>query len=214
MMFLRQNDIRVEIFEKGAVPTVDIASDTVTNMQIALDAISGNNYEDETFAIRVGVPSDTNNPTFDLNNITFGDRTSIQLMWMGTAGDTATFVNRGGSNATNSKISTAYGGTVTLLEEVSIDFTALDASTSAPIEGARIRVVAAAGGAETVGTVLLEGLTNASGQISGTFVYTADQPITGVMRKGSASTYYRSTAISGTIGSTGLSTTVFMIKDE
>lgn len=208
------SDIRVEIFEKGAIPQVDIPSDTVANMQTALDVLSGNTYEDVTFAIRLGVPTDTNNPTFDLTNITFGDRTSIQLMWMGTTGETATIINRGGSNAISSRVSTAYGGAVVLQEEVSITFTAVDAATATPIEGARIRVTAAVGGSATVGDVLLEGLTNSSGEITGSLVYIADQPISGVIRRGSSSTYYRSTSISGTITSSGFESTVFMIKDE
>lgn len=63
--------------------------------------------------------------------------------------------------------------------------------------------------------VILDGLTNVSGINQTTsFNYTSDLAVTGRARKGTSSTYYKTAPISGTITSSGLDTTVFMIKDE
>ncbi len=123
------SDIRVEIFEKGAVETVNIASDTPANMQLAVDALSGNNYADETLAIRVSKPSGGGDLDLDFDNITFGDRTSIQVMWMGSTGQTLTITNRNGSNVEESKCSTAYGGSLTVVNPATLTLTGLQSPT-------------------------------------------------------------------------------------
>lgn len=63
--------------------------------------------------------------------------------------------------------------------------------------------------------VALEGLTNASGEISVSRVYPSDQPISGRIRKSTSSPYYKSSPISGTVSSTlGVTLTGLMIRDE
>lgn len=64
--------------------------------------------------------------------------------------------------------------------------------------------------------VIIEGLTNASGYIGESRAYgAADQPISGVSRKASASPYYESGSITGTIDKdSGLSLTVQLARDE
>jgi hypothetical protein len=63
--------------------------------------------------------------------------------------------------------------------------------------------------------VIIDGLTNGSGIVSDTRSYTADQPITGRARKSSASTYYQTGSVTGTVDSTnGLSIVVQLIPDE
>lgn len=62
---------------------------------------------------------------------------------------------------------------------------------------------------------ILDGLTNASGILQDTaFAYTSDLSVTGRARKGTSSTFYKTSPISGTINSTGLDTTVFLVRDE
>jgi len=63
--------------------------------------------------------------------------------------------------------------------------------------------------------VLIQGLTNASGVISDTRSLGTDQPVTGHARKSSASPYYKSSSIVGTVdGASGSSFTAVMIADE
>jgi hypothetical protein len=71
-----------------------------------------------------------------------------------------------------------------------------------------------AGGTKTVTFVVVSGLTDGSGDISATYSWNADQPVSGRARKGSSAPYYKTSPISGTISSTaGLAVTVQMIPD-
>lgn len=96
---------------------------------------------------------------------------------------------------------------------VPLSITAVDSSLN-PIQNARVYVKAAAGGPETAGTVLLTGLTNASGVLTGSYGYTANQPITGYVRKGTSSPLYKQSVIAGTVTSAGYSNTISLTKDE
>jgi hypothetical protein len=70
-------------------------------------------------------------------------------------------------------------------------------------------------GTITATAVILAGTTGANGQLTtSTFEYTASQPVTGKIRKGSSGSLYKTSAIVGTITSTGLDTTVLLIPDE
>ncbi|MGV6830300.1 MAG: hypothetical protein ACWA5P_01900 [bacterium] len=122
-------DLRVEIFEKGAVEEVNILSDTQANMQLAIDALSGNTYEDVTFAIKINKPTGQSNLDLDFDNIVFGDRTSIQVQWMGSGGSTLTITNLNGSNVDESKCSTAYGGAITVVNPSTLTLTGLETNT-------------------------------------------------------------------------------------
>ena len=62
--------------------------------------------------------------------------------------------------------------------------------------------------------VILDGTTTAGSIQDGGFSYTSDQPITGLVRKGTTAPLYKTAAISGTINEDGLDATVFMIGDE
>lgn len=126
-------DIRVEIFEKGARHEVEILSDTPANMQAALDALSGNTYTDVTLAIRVNKPIGATNLSLSLDNITFGDRTSIQVLWMGGNGATLTLTNLNGSNVDGAKCSTAYGGDIVVVNPAVLTFTGLQDGTEVRI---------------------------------------------------------------------------------
>jgi len=70
------------------------------------------------------------------------------------------------------------------------------------------------------GTILATGgmfneETNASGQVTDTRAFTNSQPVTGRVRKGSASNYYQSSPISATINNvSGLALTIQLIPDE
>lgn len=99
-------------------------------------------------------------------------------------------------------------------QEVSLSVTARAADTSAVIEGARVYLLAGSGGPLVEGTVIMDSLTNASGQVTvPTFVYSADQPVVGRVRKGSESPFYKTSPLSGTITTAGFDTTAFMVGD-
>lgn len=70
-------------------------------------------------------------------------------------------------------------------------------------------------GSPTATAQILTGLTDASGYIATTeFPYTASQPVTGTIRKAGSTPLYQPSPVSGTITSSGLGLTVFMIGDE
>ncbi len=71
-------------------------------------------------------------------------------------------------------------------------------------------------GTITSTAVILDGDTNASGVIEDTgFAYTSDQPVAGRARKGTATIFYKTALISGTMTTpAGFDTTVFMVRDE
>lgn len=100
--------------------------------------------------------------------------------------------------------------------QVTLTVTAQDIDTGAAIQGARVLVEAAAGGALSVGTVIIDKvLTDVNGQASDTRSYSGNQPITGRVRKASAAPLYQTAPVTGTINaSSGLSLTIPMIPDE
>ncbi len=70
-------------------------------------------------------------------------------------------------------------------------------------------------GTITATAQILTGLTDSNGYIAtDEFPYTSAQPVTGTIRKGSGSPLYQPSPVSGTITSSGLDLTVFMIGDE
>lgn len=70
-------------------------------------------------------------------------------------------------------------------------------------------------GTITATSVILDGLTNASGVIEDTgFNFTSNQPVTGVVRKGTSTPLYQSSPLTGTITSSGFDVTTFLTSDE
>lgn len=91
----------------------------------------------------------------------------------------------------------------------------IDISTGAPIEGANVFVKADSGGAMGVGTQIIKGLTDASGEIQDQRVIAVNQPVVGWVRMSSGSPYYKQSNIVATINSsTGLQLIVQLISDE
>jgi len=69
-------------------------------------------------------------------------------------------------------------------------------------------------GSPTSTAVVLSGTTDGSGEIKGEIDYTSSQPVTGRVRSASGAEKYQQGNIAGTIGATGLTTTVFLVSDE
>ena len=207
---LTNTEIREELFEKGALASQTISSDTEANMQTALDAFSDTARGDEPCNFRVEALSGGGDLTLTADNITHDAQASIHVQYMGT--DTLTWVNENGSNGSIG--STPNGGTINFVESVNLTITCRDASTNAVIEGARVLMEADTGGPLSPGTDILIGVTNVSGQVTGTLQYSSDQPITGKIRKGTTSPLYKTASIAVTITSSGVDLTVFMVPDE
>ncbi len=62
--------------------------------------------------------------------------------------------------------------------------------------------------------VLVEDLSDVSGQVSTDLRYSSDQPVGGRVRRGTDTPFYRTQRISSTITETGLNLTILMVKDE
>ncbi|MEL8055697.1 MAG: hypothetical protein AAGK66_06065, partial [Pseudomonadota bacterium] len=123
------SDIRRELFEKGAVEVVEILSDTPAAMQTAIDALTGADYADVPLAIRVNKPTGASDLALSFDGITFGARTSLHVLWMGTNGSTLTITNRNGSNADEAICSAPYGGAVAVINPAVLTLTGIETGT-------------------------------------------------------------------------------------
>lgn len=101
------------------------------------------------------------------------------------------------------------------LETVTVKVTVKDATTFDPIENARVYLTASGGGPSSDGTVILTGVTDASGILqTTTYEFAGDQEFTGRARRATSSPLYKTAPVTGTITSTGSDVTVFLIADE
>ena len=101
------------------------------------------------------------------------------------------------------------------LETVTVKITVKDATTFAPIENSRVYLTASGGGPNPDGTVLLTGLTDASGILqTTTYEFTGEQEFTGRARRATSSPLYKTAPVTGTITASGSDVTVFLIADE
>ncbi len=95
------------------------------------------------------------------------------------------------------------------LDVVPVTITVKDSATLAAVQNARVRITTDVGG-----YVVLEGVTNASGVLTGTTQY-ASNAISGTVRRATVAdgTLYKAGSISGTTTSAGFSSTVLLIAD-
>jgi hypothetical protein len=99
--------------------------------------------------------------------------------------------------------------------QVTTTITVVDVTDQTVIENARVYLIAGATGPLTPGTEIFNDLTNASGQVSDLRSLGSNQSVTGWVRKGSATPFYKTSNIVGSISSAnGLELTVQMIPDE
>jgi len=204
------DDIRVTLFEKGAVAEETVSTDTEANMQTSVDALSDTLFMDWPCSIEIGACSDVDFE-LTLDNITFEDRVSLQIRYMGI--HTLTLVTENGTALDTDKLGTPYNGSITIINAPAVTIYTKDFSGT-DIQNARVLLLADAGGDLAEGTTILTGLTDVNGKITTNHRYTADQPVTGLVRKSSSSIYFVNTPITGTITSDGLELTAFMIMDE
>jgi len=110
------NEIRTELFEKGALPDV-----TITD-QAGLNALADTFRPDAPLCIRVDVPGDI---TLTASNVTFSPLASIDVQYTGTG--TLTWINGNGSDA--SVFSTPAGGDVVVVNPAELTVDELQANT-------------------------------------------------------------------------------------
>lgn len=126
------------------------------------------------------------------------------------SGSTATVTHTGHGKSTNDKvvISGAAQGEYNGIKTITVS----DANTyTYTVSGTP---ATPATGTITSYRVILDGDTNASGILQTTaFNYTADLAVTGRVRKGTSSTFYKTSPLSGTITANGLDVTAFLVKD-
>lgn len=115
--------------------------------------------------------------TYDFSNVTVtGDVTN--------SGSGSVIINLSdGSSMTTTEPGTG-NGQVSLVNTVPIKVTVKDAATLGLIQGARVYIETAAGGPASAGEVLVNTLTDGTGEVNTTVAYEGDQPVTGTVRKG------------------------------
>jgi hypothetical protein len=156
--------------------------------------------------IEIAAVTGGGNFELDLNNITFSPLASVHIRYNGTA-DTLTIRNTNGSNC--SIVSAPFGGTINVVTEVTVKVTVQDTSDGSDIQSARVLLETDPGGVDIINTT-----TNVNGEAEVTFDYSSDQAVTGKVRKGSVSPFYKATTFAGTIAASGFDQTVLMVGDE
>ncbi len=205
-------EIRETLFERGALADVTISSGTESAMQTALDAYSATTRSDAALCIEIEAVSGGGDFTLDVDNITFNELASIHIRYNGSA-DTLTLRNTNGSNC--SITSAPFGGSIDLFTEVTVKITAQDVSDFSDIQNARVYMLADAGGPLTEDTVIInKTLTDVNGEVSINFDYEDDQPVKGVIRKGTSTPRFQESEIAGTITENGLDLVILMVGDE
>jgi hypothetical protein len=205
------DDIKQTLFELGAPAAVEIPAGTTASIQLAIDALADTVRPNWPLAIKIN-GADEGDMELIFDNITFASQASIQVQYNGIS--TLTIVQSNGTSINTNKLSTPLNGIILIGDQVNLNITVRDIVDSSIVVNARVRLLADAGGVETTGTVLLEGVTNASGVLSGAYRYTSDQPVTGRVRQATSGTYYKTGGIAGTIQESGIDITIFMIGDE
>jgi len=137
--------------------------------------------------------------TVTINTLNGGDTATLDGTW----------TDNGNGNFTKGS------ATVVIQNTVALTVGAKDAATGSAIQGARVLLLAGAGGSLTEGTQILTGVTDVNGEVStSSFNFTSDQPVTGRIRKSSSSPFYKTGLVAGTITSSGLDVSTFLVGDE
>ncbi len=210
---LTDNEIRETLFERGALAESTVSSDTEANMQTALDALT---VSRTNVACDVEIEPVTGAGDFELeSDLVFDDLTSLQFRFNSISG-ALTIVNVSGGNAVASKCAAPYGGTssITIKNRQTLTITVVDAVTGSAVENARCYIEADTGGPETAGTVIMNTTTNVSGVATVSYDWSANQPIIGYVRQGTASTYYKQNSIGGPLTVNALDATIQLVPDE
>ena len=196
--------------------TFDNAGDVIMNGTADLDGSTITNdlyLNNATNLSNMTINGDLRIATGANSTLNFSNVTVTGSVFNDSAGNTLTINASNGSSLTAGDAGTGNGQT-NIQNTVTLTVNVEDSSGTA-IENARVYLKAASGGPLAVDTEILNDLTNASGIVTdSSFDFSSNQPVTGWVRKSSSSPYYKTAPISGTITSTGFTTTAIMISDE
>jgi len=132
---LSQQTIRNELFAKCVNPVDVLITSIESTMQQAVDTgIAPVTYGDVPCGMKVQRKTGGGNLLLTFNDIVFNDRGSIDVLWMGTSGETLTIINNGTSNTKSSKCVSPYGGSINIIEPSRINITGV-------IDGSKIVVL-------------------------------------------------------------------------
>ena len=205
---LTATEVRETLFERGALADFTVSTNTESNMQSALDAITAS-QGNSPCCIEVEAVSGGGDFTL-ISTKVFDDLASIHFRYNGTA-DTLTVVNTTG----NASIGAApFGGTIRIAERQTLTVTAADLKTGSPVQNARVYIEAAAGGDLAAGTEVMNELTDVSGIATTTFDYVVDQPIVGRVRQGTTEPFYKTGTIAGPLAAEALDAVILLVEDE
>lgn len=186
---------------------------------------SGSNHAVELTSISGGTISwDTKLSGFDAGDASGGTTTPVTPTTTGneaiyitaTSATDITISVASGAGIPSIRVAASYTGNVYVVAgQVTFTLTVKD-TAGIQIQGAMVYVLADVGGELAEGTTIIDKvLTDVNGQVSDTRSYTSNQPIVGRVRKSTTSPLYKTTAVVGTVSSTGgLDLTVQMIGDE
>jgi hypothetical protein len=201
--------------------TITTTAPTITNSTIknssatvALDIVDSVNFTDNTLsnnttAMRFDFDA---SDTVVLDNITFsGNTTDIEYTGSGVL-----TVQPTNGTTIGTTLASGTGSIDVSASPVTLKIIVKDPSGSLITDSSvNVLVLADSGGALSVDTQIIKGLTDINGEVSDTRAYTGNQPIKGWVRKSSGSPYYRQFKIIGEVSAAnGLTLTVKMVSDE
>jgi len=175
----------------GTIKDLKIIGDLIWGTQITVNNVdvTGTWYFDDSVNLSM------TDCTVDTVDTVDGTETVV----IGMHGDTSIDTNNDTSN-------------ITILKPVTLYIKATNSSGSA-ISGAMVYLKAAPGGDLTAGTQIIKDTTDSNGELTDTFNYTNDQPVTGRIRKATTSPYYKTYNLGGSITSNGYRVEAIMIED-
>lgn len=163
------DEIRKTLFEKGARADNTISGDTEVNMQTDIDTYANTLFTDSPCSLEIEASSD-GDFELSLDNITFEDRVSMQIRYLGI--DTLTLVAKSGTVLNTNKLGTPYGGTINVINTVITTIQGIP-------QGAEWRLYKKDPNPEILGTIELAGEESkvSTGDITYSDRYTADTDI-------------------------------------
>jgi len=205
---ISNSDIKELLFRRGALPNYTVATAIQATMQTDVTTnLDNTTVPDYPLGVRINKVTGNGNVELTFTNVVFDSRVTDHIEYRG--GGTITLVNRGTSNIVASQCFSPAGGTISVVNDVSVTITVKDIKTKATVQNAFVLLKEDPSGVELIKTA-----TDVNGQVTVFYRYGADQAVIGVVRKGTTSPLYKESVIADTIISSGLDITIFMISDE
>ena len=200
------------LFRDGALPEHKIYTNSGSAMQTAIEAYDSQTHADWPLTYDIQNEETQQDLTLTITDQVWPDECKFHVYWESSGN--LTIRNSGTSNFDLAKAYSPISGAINIIETAGIKTTVKDISDSSLVAGARVFVNADSGGPLDEGENIINGLTDASGEISAEIDYTTSQPIIGYVRSASGSTKYKQSDIVASVGAVGTDLTIFLIRDE